>query len=587
MTLSAAEYQAMCRNDFYTFMHRAFCELNRDAVFSHNWSNELIASKLHACLDGQITRLIINLPPRSLKSHAASISFPAYVFGHRPSAQIICASYGQQLADKHSLDCRTLMGSEWYRRLFQVQLSPRKQSVQEFLTTANGFRLATSVGGVLTGRGADFIIIDDPLKPDEAVSQTRRQGVNDWYDHTLYSRLNNKTAGCIIIIMQRLHEDDLVGHVLEQEHWEWVRLPAIAEEDETHHIVTPFGQRTVRRRAGEALHPERESLQILENMRRTVGHYNFAGQYQQEPAPLGGGMVKAEWFKRYVRGEEPARFDRIIQSWDTANKSAELNDYSVCTTWGQKNKEIYLLNVMRERMDYPDLKRAVRQQAERYRPENILIEDKASGTQLIQELLRDGVYSVTCYEPTMDKVMRMHSVTSTIENGFVYLPTEADWIAAYEHELATFPSGKHDDQADSTSQALHWFMQGAYVYGVLDCYRKDMMVEKLELPRGFEFTQCDEREQILAVNNATGRKIRWTGQSWADAGSNPSAAQSEACPNCRSTKFTLVFGGTQKRCVQCGKQWPPMPRVQPTLTRKDVVRGADLWDAPGGKLWEW
>ena len=571
MTLSAAEYRVMCRNDFYTFMHRAFCELNRDSLFSHNWHNELIASKLQSCLDGQITRLIINLPPRSLKSHAATICFPAYVFGHKPSAQIICASYGQQLADKHSLDCRTLMDSEWYRGLYQVQLSRRKQSVQEFLTTANGFRLATSVGGVLTGRGADFIIIDDPLKPDEAVSQTRRQAVNDWYDHTLCSRLNNKRTGCIIIIMQRLHEDDLVGHVVEQEQWEWVRLPAIAEVDETHQVVSGVHQRTVRRRAGEALHPVREPLEVLKNLRRTLGEYNFAGQYQQDPAPLGGGMVKAEWFRRYVPGEEPSRFDRIVQSWDTANKSTELNDYSVCTTWGKKNRKIYLLHVLRGRMDYPDLKRAVRQQADCFRPANILIEDKASGTQLIQELIRDGVYGVTRYDPTMDKVMRLHSITSIIENGFVYLPTDSDWLAAYVHELTTFPSGKHDDQADSTSQALEWLEQGTHVYGVLDYRRQEAMAKKLGLPRDYEFTQCDEGEEFLAANKATGHEIRLTGQGWADAGSNASAAQSETCPSCGASG--VVKFGEQKRCQQCGKQWPPMPRVQQMLTRRDVLNG--------------
>jgi len=477
--LSADEYLVMCRQDFYTFMHRAFCELNRDSVFSHNWHNELIASKLQSCLDGQITRLIINQPPRSLKSHAASICFPAYVLGHRPSAQLICASYGQDLSNKLGLDCRTLICSKFYRGLFRVQLSPRKQSAQEFQTTANGFRLATSVGGVLTGRGADFIIIDDPLKPDEAVSQTQRQIANNWFDHTVRSRLNDKRTGCIIIIMQRLHEDDLVGHVLEQESWEHVRLPAIAEEDETHIIQSPYRTWVAQRKAGEALHPEREPLEVLENMRRTIGEYNFAGQYQQEPAPLGGGMVKGEWFQSYVPGGEPSSFDMVLQSWDTANKSTELNDYSVCTTWGQKNKKIYLLHVLRRRMDYPDLKRAVREQAERFRPATVLIEDKASGTQLIQELIRDCVYGVTRYEPTMDKVMRMHSVTSTIENKFVFLPTEADWRAAYVHELTTFPSGKHDDQADSTSQALDWLKQETHVYGVLDLIREEAMAKKL------------------------------------------------------------------------------------------------------------
>jgi predicted phage terminase large subunit-like protein len=568
MNVSAAEYMTMCRQDFYTFMHRAFCELNRDSIFSHSWHIELIASKLQACLDGQINRLIINVPPRSLKSHAASSCFPAFVLGHKPSAQIICASYGQQLADKLSLDCRTLMDSRWYRELFQVHLSPRKQSVQEFMTTEHGSRLATSVGGVLTGRGGDFLIIDDPLKPDEALSETQRQAVNDWYDHTLISRLNDKRTGCIILIMQRLHEDDLVGHVVEQESWEWVRLPAIAEKDEIHEIVSPVRTRTVLRRAGEALHPEREPLEVLENLRRTVGEYNFAGQYQQEPSPLGGGMVKAEWFGSYVPGEEPGRFDQVIQSWDTANKSTELNDYSVCTTWGQKSRKIYLLDVLRRRLDYPDLKRAVREQAERFHPTNVLVEDKASGTQLIQELIRDGVYGVTRYEPTMDKVMRLHSITSTIENGFVYLPTESDWLAAYVHELTTFPSGKHDDQTDSTSQALDWLKQGTHLYSVLDYYRHEEMAQKLGLPTGYEFTQCDDGEEILAVNKKTGHEIRWTGQAWVDAHSNASVAKSEACPSCGAPG--IVIFGQQKRCQQCGKQWPPIARVRQILTRRDL-----------------
>ena len=570
-TISPAEYRVLSRYDFHTFMHRAFLELNPRTPLSHNWHNELIAAKLEACLRGEINRLIINVPPRSLKSHSATVAFPAYVLGHRPSTQIICASYGQDLSNKHSMDCRALMASEWYRSLFPTRLSPQKQSVQEFVTTQNGFRLATSVGGVLTGRGADLIIIDDPLKPDEALSETQRNAVNEWFDHTLCSRLNDKRNGRMIIIMQRLHEDDLVGHVLEQEDWDVVRLPAIAEENETHVIESPYRTRTVCRPIGGALHPAREPLTVLQQLRHTIGEYNFAGQYQQQPAPLGGGMVKAEWFKSYVPGEQPSKFDIVFQSWDTANKSTELSDFSVCSTWGRKNKKFYLLDVLRRRMDYPDLKRAVRQQAERFRPANVLIEDKASGTQLIQELIRDGVYGVTRYEPTMDKVMRLHSITSIIENGFVYLPTESDWLAAYAHELTTFPSGKHDDQADSTSQAFDWLKQRTHVYGVLDYYRQEAMATKLGLPRDYEFTQCDEGEEFLAANKTTGHEIRWTGQAWVDARLNASAAQSEACPGCGASG--VVTFGEQKRCQQCGKQWPPRPRVQQMLTRRDVLNG--------------
>jgi predicted phage terminase large subunit-like protein len=401
-------------------------------------------------------------------------------------------------------------------RVVPPRLSPQKQSIQEFLTTQGGSRLATSVGGVLTGRGADLIVIDDPLKPDEALSETQRNAVNEWYDHTLYSRLNDKRTGCIIIIMQRLHQDDLVGHVLEQENWEHVRLPAIAEEEETHVIQSHFRTRTVGRHIGEALHPEREPLTVLDHIRRTIGEYNFAGQYQQQPAPLGGGMVKAAWFKSYVPGEEPPRFDMILQSWDTANKSTELSDFSVCTTWGRKSKKFYLLHVLRKRMDYPELKRAVQDQAERFRPRNILIEDKASGTQLIQELIHDGVYGVTRYEPTMDKVMRMHSVTSTIENGFVHLPTEVDWLAGYLHELTAFPKSKHDDQADSTSQALDWAKQFPSRLALEEFHERQMLRWKLNLSDEYIFKQCNEGEEIIAAHFITGHKIRWNGQYWVD-----------------------------------------------------------------------
>jgi hypothetical protein len=206
--------------------------------------------------------------------------------GHDPAAQIICASYGQELANKHALDCRTIPASAWYQALFpHTRLSSERQAVQEFTTTQLGFRLSTSVGCMLTGRGSDFIIIDDPLKPDEALSDTRRKALNEWFDHTLYSQLNDKRKDRFILIMQRLHEDDLVGHVLGLEPWNVIRFPAIAEEDETHVIQTPYGMRRFQRRPGEALHPEREPLEVLNHLREAQGEYNFAGQYQQARLP--------------------------------------------------------------------------------------------------------------------------------------------------------------------------------------------------------------------------------------------------------------------------------------------------------------
>jgi hypothetical protein len=209
--LSVADYEPLLRNDLTSFIERSFYELNAESDFIPGQYIELLAATLEKCRTGETKRLIINLPPRSLKSHAATVAFPAWSLGHDPTIQIICASYGQDLADKHARDSRTLMTSSFYRRLFpNTSLSTVRQSVNDFMTTKQGFRMATSVNGVLTGRGADVIILDDILKPDDALSETRRRAANDWYFNTLLSRLNSKENGVIIIVMQRLHEEDLV-----------------------------------------------------------------------------------------------------------------------------------------------------------------------------------------------------------------------------------------------------------------------------------------------------------------------------------------------------------------------------------------
>jgi predicted phage terminase large subunit-like protein len=480
--LAPNEYRGLLRRDFVSFAQRCFRELNPRTRFAMGWHIEIIAAKLTGLHGGKIRRLIINLPPRYLKSLLASVAFPAWCLGHDPSAQILCVSYAQDLADKLSRDCRHIVASDWYRGVFATRLSPQRAAMPEFDTTAQGCRLATSVGGVLTGRGADIIIIDDPLKPEEALSQAQRQSANEWYDHTLYSRLNDKLEGAIVLIMHRLHEDDLTGHVLAQEAWDVVRFPAIAEDHEDQLLDTVLGPQHFARHRGEALHPEREPCAVLAHLRRTIGEYNFAGQYQQAPAPLGGGLVKAAWFRRYAPDELPAAFERVVQSWDTANKATELSDFSVCTSWGVAGKNLYLIDVLRRRMEYPELKRAVREQYERFDPAVVLIEDKASGTQLIQEMIAEGLHAVTRYRPQSDKIMRMHAQTAMIENGFVHLPERAPWLAPYLHELTAFPNGKHDDQVDSTAQMLDWFKGASREPGILGYYRMLAQMRDTEEP---------------------------------------------------------------------------------------------------------
>lgn len=483
MKFSQREYEALLRNYLPAFLNRAFVQLNPGIPYLANPHIDVMADRLQKVLDGKIKRLIINVPPRSLKSLTGSVAFPAYILGHQPSARTMCVSYAQPLADHLAAQCRAVMQSDWYRTLFSTRIAASRASVGDFATTAHGGRYATSVGGSITGRGAEFVILDDPLKPEEALSDTQRKRTNDWFINTLLSRLNDKKNSAIVLIMQRLHEDDLVGYVQTLEPWEILSFPAIAEAEEAFEYETPFGKERYVRSPGGILHPEREPADVLDQIRRSIGEMNFAGQYQQSPAPAGGGLIKLDWLKRFDI-DAPPKFDQILQSWDTGNKATNLSDYSVCTTWGMKYPESYLLEVYRERVNYPDLKHAVAQQATKWRPTTILIEDKGSGMQLIQELRREGVRNVMGYTPKGDKVVRLHAQTGAMEGGFVYVPAKAPWLGVYLHELAQFPNGRFDDQVDSTSQALEFMACGQKGMGLFIFYRDWYLEERRK--RGLE-----------------------------------------------------------------------------------------------------
>jgi hypothetical protein len=290
--------EALLRADFRAFVHKAFATLSPGQLYISTWHIEAIAWQLERVRRGEIRRLIINMPPRSLKSIMASVAFPAFVLGHDPSRRIICVSYSGDLSRKHSNDFRALLESSWYRGTFpNARIGPYKNSETEIELTARGFRLATSVGGTLTGRGGDIIVIDDPLKPDDALSETKRSAANQWFANTLFSRLDDKRTGAIVIVMQRVHMDDLTGFLLSQSsEWELLSLPAIAEFDET---VALGNGRSHRRRFGEALSPEREPAPVLEALKLQIGSDAFSAQYQQAPVPPGGAMVKRHWVRRY------------------------------------------------------------------------------------------------------------------------------------------------------------------------------------------------------------------------------------------------------------------------------------------------
>jgi predicted phage terminase large subunit-like protein len=457
MPSPANMYAYLLRHDLSAFIHRSFLELEPQTRFLPNWHIEVIAAKLEEVRRGRCKRLIVNVPPRHLKSHAISIAFPAWLLGHEPGKQILCASYAQDFSDALARKSRALMTSPFYQAVFDTRLSIGREAVSDFETTAGGNRLATSTGGVLTGRGADVIIVDDPLKADDAQSDARRSSANGWFDNTVRSRLNSQETGVIILVMQRLHADDLVAHVQEYESWEVLSFPVIAERDENYPIMTPYGRRRLGRKVGEILQPALMSAATIESQRRAMTEYNFTAQYQQDPQPPSGNIVKRDWLKFYDTKDQPDRFDQVVQSWDTANKDTELADFSVCTTWGLKGQKMYLLDVHRRKLNFPELKRAVEDLARLHNANLVLIEDKGSGTLLLQEL-RARDFSIAQAAPALDgdKIMRLRSQTAKIEGGFVLFPKEAHWLDAYVSELVSFPNSKYDDQVDSTVYALAW-----------------------------------------------------------------------------------------------------------------------------------
>ncbi|CEG06952.1 Transposase [Afipia felis] len=442
---------AVLRSDFKSFLHRCVRTLNPGATFLSNWHIDAIAYQLDRVRKGEITRLIINLPPRYLKSLTVSVAFPAFLLGHDPRQKIFGISYGTELSAKHAGDFRSIVQSAWYRRVFpNTQVARAVDS--DVYTTRRGFRKSTSVSAALTGFGGDIFIIDDPQKPVDAQSEVSRNAVNQWFSNTLRSRLDNKVKGVIIIVMQRVHLNDLTGYLTENPgEWTVLSLPAIAESDGQ----IPIGpDEFYVRRAGEALHPEYETLSTLEKLRNEIGTDVFSAQYQQTPVPPGGAMIHREWLRYYDTAPERSYRTKIIQSWDTAAKDGAQNDWSVCTTWMKVDKHFYLLDLTRGRYEYPRLREMAIALADRFKPHKILIEDASTGTALAQELRQAGAYSVKAVPIERDKVGRLYVQQAKFEAGLVLLPKGAKFLGELEAELLMFPQAKHDDIVDSITQAL-------------------------------------------------------------------------------------------------------------------------------------
>lgn len=451
-------FYAVLRNDFSSFLEKVFMELNPGTPFLRNWHIDMLADRLERARVGDLRRLIINQPPRMLKSTIASIAWPAFILGHDPTTRIIVVSYSQSLGSDLSRSFRRVVESDWYKSAFPgMHLTKITDELIE--TSSGGSRRATSIDGSLTGLGGNYLIVDDPMSAAASSSETEREKVKRFFEQSLFTRLNDKLDGRIVIVMQRLHSDDLSGHLLARDPngWTHICLPAIATNDE---VIDIDSKHQYHRLNGSVLHQEREPMEALNEAKRNLGSIQFEAQYQQAPIPDKGNLILREWFKIY-NGPIDCSAGKIVQSWDTAFKDDPSCDWSVCTTWYSKNGNHYLIDVYRKQRIFPDLLRDAVTLNTKYNPNAVLIEDQGTGTTMIQTLRTDAGIPAIGRRSKDSKQTRLVSVQPQIEAGTVFLPDQATWLGAFLNELCGFPANRHDDQVDSVSQYLIWARERA------------------------------------------------------------------------------------------------------------------------------
>jgi predicted phage terminase large subunit-like protein len=454
MITERAALELGLRTNLYLFVWKAFLTLHPGQAFIPNWHVEAMCYALQRVADGHCRRLLITVPPRHLKSICAAVALVAWLLGRNPGQRVLVASYGADLASKHARDFRTVVEADWYRRLFpRLLIDPKVNREAETLTTAKGGRKAVSLGGPVTGFGADLLIVDDLMKAADAASETERQRVKDYYEQTLFSRLNDKQSGRIVAIQQRLHEDDFAGYLIDKGNFSHLNLPAIAEQDEAFEL---FYGRRYERWKGTALFDQREPLATLEEIRREIGSFAFSAQYQQNPVPPEGNRIRWEWFGQYETTPVRTWFQWVLQSWDTAVTAEPTSDFSVGMTWGFREGYWYLLDLFRARLDYPDLKRKVTEWRATWRADRVIVEYANTGIPLIREFMLEGLDPLEGYHPKIDKATRLAAQTAKLETGSYRLPKQAPWLGDLKRELLAFPNGKYDDQVDSLIKFLDW-----------------------------------------------------------------------------------------------------------------------------------
>lgn len=441
------------------------------------WHIGATCEHLEAVTNGEIHRLLITIPPRSGKSTTASVMWPTWSWIRFPGIRWLCTSYAQSLSTRDALRSRRIIQSPWYQQRWgnRFKLTGDQNQKMRYDNDKTGYRIASSVGGSNTGEGGDILLVDDAHNLEEIHSDTTRQGVLTWWDEVMASRLNDPKTGAFVIIMQRAHEQDLAGHVLEQ--GEYVHLNLPMEYQPTTYsfhglIVDP------RTEIGELLCPERIGPKEVDSLKTRLGPTAYSGQYQQSPAPAGGNIFKSWWWRYWQpKGmnlppvmvqvpdgdllaiapvDLPEAFDSMVQSWDMSFKDLKSSDYVAGQVWAKLGANKYLLDRDHRRMDFPESQKAVRAMSDKW-PQVVtkLVEDKANGPAIIASL-RDEITGLIAVEPDGGKEARAHAVSPMCASGNVFLPHPQlyPWVTTYRHELETFPNSANDDECDATTQAL-------------------------------------------------------------------------------------------------------------------------------------
>lgn len=445
------------KRDFRSFLHKSFNTISGGKTFIPNWHIEMLAEKLRAVEEGKIKRLIINIPPRSLKSITVSVAWPAWLLGQNPNKRIIAVSYSQKLSDKHSLDTKDIITSPWYKKLFpDTKLHASQQQKSKFVTTKHGFRLSTSINGTLTGEGGDIIIVDDPHSVRHAFSGVFRQNAIDWFEQTLMSRLDDKNKGAVVIVMQRLHVGDLTGHLLntQKDIWEHVEVSIMSRADK----IYRYSKKEKNYKKDELLYAANDDIANIDKLKKQLGTYNFEAQYMQNPKMQEANMIKPQWISYYDK--LPENLEKYI-SIDSAVKTGKNNDYTALTVWGYDmvNDRHYLQDVVQEKFEYPELIKLIQDKIALHKPRAVIIEDKASGSSIYQELRRNMDTKYIPWNPRLAKDIRLAAITPIFEQQKIYLPQYALWLGAYLEELLLFPNALHDDQVDATTQYIEYITQ--------------------------------------------------------------------------------------------------------------------------------